>query len=511
MDQGTKAFFQERKEENAENTRCVDCGCAHPQWASVNLGCYFCLLCSGQHRGLGVHISFVRSITMDTWSDKQKASMKLGGNARLKRVLLEHGVNPESKISEKYGTKGAEWYRQTLRAEVHGEPAPAPLAPGEGILPAFEPKREAPVVTSLSGGGPPPPQDDGTAANSDDLFGNATASLWSFAGAAQSFAQKAKETASQKLEQAEIPQDSGGWWSAMQTGLSKAKEASAKAYETVTDEHFIDSVKQRTAEGLEKSKEYGKIAVQQGKAYAEFAQEVAKAKYEEFETHSRESGFGEGLILPSGPAGTERGGSSSVSGPGANLSGAEASGGASASSANLLNGATSLFGGPSGSGGMPPPSSEPLPDPTSSASTTTRTAPTGDAFGSAFDADMDFLNAGQTPASSAATSVSSSQPPAPPAPSSSTGAPLSMNSSGGAPLTYSGTTSTAPPLVSEGGKKAADLFDLDDLDLGAPTSAVGSSTSSTAPTVLPAAASGGKGAEPVAAKKDDWLDDFTDF
>lgn len=44
-----------------------------PRWASSNLGIFFCIRCSGIHRNLGVHISKVRSVNLDTWTADQIA------------------------------------------------------------------------------------------------------------------------------------------------------------------------------------------------------------------------------------------------------------------------------------------------------------------------------------------------------------------------------------------------------------------------------------------------------
>ncbi|BBG93825.1 ARF GTPase-activating protein, partial [Prunus dulcis] len=47
------------------NDKCADCSAPEPDWASLNLGVLVCIECSGVHRNLGVHISKVRSLTLD--------------------------------------------------------------------------------------------------------------------------------------------------------------------------------------------------------------------------------------------------------------------------------------------------------------------------------------------------------------------------------------------------------------------------------------------------------------
>lgn len=82
------------------NEKCVDCNADSPDWASLGFSILICLECAGQHRALGVHISLVRSLTMDTWNQVSIQKLAAGGNKRFQEYLtyihLSKGVDLSS-------------------------------------------------------------------------------------------------------------------------------------------------------------------------------------------------------------------------------------------------------------------------------------------------------------------------------------------------------------------------------------------------------------------------------
>src|ERR1700753_4052203 len=137
-----------------------------------------CLTCSGVHRGLGVHISFVRSITMDAFKSAELARMSSGGNEPWRNFWESHEHTKmegrtwdDCTIRERYESEVGEEYKARLTAKVEGreyvpgeekknlptasavKPKPMPGAGRKQTLPGSGPSSRSGTPTPTGFGG----------------------------------------------------------------------------------------------------------------------------------------------------------------------------------------------------------------------------------------------------------------------------------------------------------------------------------------------------------------------
>ncbi|KAI9659594.1 MAG: hypothetical protein M1831_003675 [Alyxoria varia] len=166
------------------NKTCADCKRnKHPRWASWNLGVFLCIRCSGIHRGMGTHISRVKSVDLDAWTDEQMQSILRWGNARANRYweakLAPGHVPAEAKIENFIRTK----YDSKRWVMDGGMPDPATLGgDGDDEVPLNVVQEKAKIERSASQRSssiqPPPPaprpQDPGINLFGDDPVSSTT-------------------------------------------------------------------------------------------------------------------------------------------------------------------------------------------------------------------------------------------------------------------------------------------------------------------------------------------------
>ncbi|OEL27103.1 putative ADP-ribosylation factor GTPase-activating protein AGD5 [Dichanthelium oligosanthes] len=127
-----------------ENRECADCKSKGPRWASVNLGIFVCMTCSGIHRSLGVHISKVRSATLDTWLPEQVAFIQSMGNEKANSYW-------EAELPPNYDRVGIENFIRAKYEDKRWVPRNGTSRPSSGTR--DEKSQESPASANRSGHG----------------------------------------------------------------------------------------------------------------------------------------------------------------------------------------------------------------------------------------------------------------------------------------------------------------------------------------------------------------------
>uniref|UniRef100_A0A1A8U0Z2 ArfGAP with SH3 domain, ankyrin repeat and PH domain 2a n=2 Tax=Nothobranchius TaxID=28779 RepID=A0A1A8U0Z2_NOTFU len=82
------------------NNNCCDCGAPDPGWLSTNLGILTCIECSGIHREMGVHVSRIKSLSLDSLGTSDLLLARNVGNSGFNEILEGNLLSPSQKPSQ---------------------------------------------------------------------------------------------------------------------------------------------------------------------------------------------------------------------------------------------------------------------------------------------------------------------------------------------------------------------------------------------------------------------------
>jgi len=109
-------IFRSLRGNDSDNLVCYDCLNSNASWCSITYAIFLCLVCSGNHRQKGTHLSFVRSTNLDNFNYEQLTRFLIGGNKRCRTYMRTHSSNRDGKLDVKMNC--AKDYRHLLDAEV---------------------------------------------------------------------------------------------------------------------------------------------------------------------------------------------------------------------------------------------------------------------------------------------------------------------------------------------------------------------------------------------------------
>ncbi|VUC28563.1 unnamed protein product [Clonostachys rosea] len=128
------------------NNSCADCHARNPAWASWSLGVFLCMRCASIHRKLGTHVSKVKSLSMDSWTNEQVDNMRKVGNVVSNQIYNSDNKKPPVPVDVDEADGAMERFiRQKYMNNVVATRDVGPKSPriDEGVPPPLPPKNSS--------------------------------------------------------------------------------------------------------------------------------------------------------------------------------------------------------------------------------------------------------------------------------------------------------------------------------------------------------------------------------
>lgn len=132
------------------NHSCVDCDAPNPVWATLNYGALICIECSGIHRNLGTHLSRVRSLELDDWSNELVQVMTSIGNKMINSIYEGNLKGKTKPNNNTIRDEKEKWIRAKYEAKQFLAPLQSKDSIGKQLIEAINKQDVYSVVLILS-------------------------------------------------------------------------------------------------------------------------------------------------------------------------------------------------------------------------------------------------------------------------------------------------------------------------------------------------------------------------
>lgn len=115
-----------------DNKACSDCQTPTVSFASLNHGIFLCSSCANFHQKHMAHISIVKSISNENWTENELNIMIMGGNIKFRNFIDIYKLPKDFTLEMRYQTIAVSFYREMMKNQLEKKLIPEPPSLEEG-------------------------------------------------------------------------------------------------------------------------------------------------------------------------------------------------------------------------------------------------------------------------------------------------------------------------------------------------------------------------------------------